>query len=752
MTPGAAEQQALIAALQLRAQGALRDAATAVLNLLGQCPQWADAHAAMAVLCADLGVPESALSHATRAVQLEPAAGRHHANRLALAERYGQQAASLRLVLLWTQQCPDDAQAWRRFTALLVAGHDIERAWFGLNRAEALAPGNAEVLALRGDLLLATGRPVEARAALERAVLRAPAQQGWRINLAVACLRLDDAAAALVVLQPVMGGPAAQAAAAADLRATALRRLMRPDDALVEQRLATSLMPTQAGYWHNLGIIHRDRADVVAALAAFDHALALAPDQPKIAWARALAEIPAICADEQQVDSVRAKLVAALDHLSATIRLDSPAQIEAWRQAAGSMQAFHAAYHGRADLPVQSRLGALIRRIMLAVHPWASTTPPMPPRRSGKLVVAIASAHVYDHSVWKIPLRGWLEQLDRRRFAIDLYHLGGRFDAVTRQAMALADQFIHSPGDEAAAVAALRANSPHVLLLPEIGMDPAVLRLAALPLAPVQAMGLGHPVTSGLPSVRWYLTSAAMQTADSDALFGETLVRLPGIGTWYAPPDRPKLNHPRRWFGLPESAVLLLSPQSLFKYQPGYDALLARIAAGAPHARLVFLCGESAAVTALFQQRLARAFSVHGLDWQQHCLFVPRQSGEGFQRLCEVCDVFLDSVGWSGFNTACEAAAAGLPILTWPGSGADGAQTHARHAAAVLTQMGLTELIAGSVDAYVEMAIALATDAAARARAAARVRAAVPLLWRDPSPVRALEDWIEQAVEEAGGV
>jgi protein O-GlcNAc transferase len=763
LAPGPAAQKILIDALAVRAKGQFRDAAVMVANLLGDHPTWADAHAAMAVLCADLGASEPAMAHAGRAVALAPRSSRHHENRLSLAERFGHHGALPALALLWTQHCPEDARAWLRFAALVLArgADESERVGQLLDRAEVLAPGNAEILALRGELWLRLGRPAEARAALERALERAT-QPGevlyWSITLAVACLRLDDARAALAVLArfdlSAADIPTEAKASIADLRATALRVLARPDEALRAQEVATAVMPGRADYWHNLGIIHRDRADVAAAQAAFDRAIVLTADspntQPMSLWARALAAVPVICADDAQIDTVRAALLMGLDRLADQIRLNTPNQIDAWRRAAGSMQTFHAAYHGRDDRSVQQRLGAMIRRIMLAAYPWAATAPPMPPRRNGKVHVAVATAHVYEHSVWKIPLRGWLQGLDRSRFFVSLYHLGGRVDAETEQAQRLADAFFHSPGDETAVVTALRADPPHVLLFPEIGMDPAVLRLAALNLAPVQAVGLGHPVTTGLSSIGWYLTSQSMQTERSDALFGERLVRLPGMGVCYTPLERHVPPYDRAHFGLPDDRVLLLSPQSLFKYQPRHDALLARIAAGAPQAALVFIEGESAVVTAVFQQRLQRAFAALGLAWREHCIFVPRQTGGGFQRLCAVCDLFLDSVGWSGFNTACEAAAAGLPMVTWPCEGDEGAQTHARHGAAVLTQMGLPETIADSADAYVAMVIALAGDDAGRAALAARVRTAVPRLWGDAAPIRAMELWIEQAVEEAG--
>ena len=73
------------------------------------------------------------------------------------------------------------------------------------------------------------------------------------------------------------------------------------------------------------------------------------------------------------------------------------------------------------------------------------------------------------------------------------------------------------------------------LLYPEIGMDPVCAKLAALRLAPVQAVGLGHPMTTGLPTMDAFLSSALMEPEDGEDWYTEQLVRLPNLGILYEP-------------------------------------------------------------------------------------------------------------------------------------------------------------------------------------------------------------------------
>jgi protein O-GlcNAc transferase len=81
-----------------------------------------------------------------------------------------------------------------------------------------------------------------------------------------------------------------------------------------------------------------------------------------------------------------------------------------------------------------------------------------------------------------------------------------------------------------------------------------------------------------------------------------------------------------------------------------------------------------------------------------------------FLGVAQLCDVFLDSLGWSGYNSALECLACALPIVTRPSPLMRG-----RHAAAILRMLGITETIAASPQEYVDIAVRLALDPAWRA-------------------------------------
>ena len=98
-------------------------------------------------------------------------------------------------------------------------------------------------------------------------------------------------------------------------------------------------------------------------------------------------------------------------------------------------------------------------------------------------------------------------------------------------------------------------------------------------------------------------------------------------------------------------------------------------------------------------------------------------------------DVVLDPPHWSGGNTALDALGAALPVVTVPG-----ALMRSRQAAAMLRELDATECIAEDTRSAAALTEALARDTERREALRARMAANRGGLFRDPRPVRRLEE------------
>ena len=380
--------------------------------------------------------------------------------------------------------------------------------------------------------------------------------------------------------------------------------------------------------------------------------------------------------------------------------------------------------------------GELAWRVLEATQPVLLPAPP--PRPGERIRVAIVSGFFCDHTIFRLFLEGWITGLDRDRFEVIGMHTGTTQDAQTEWAASQCDHFIRGLHFADSWRAAIVDAAPHVLLYPEIGMDPICFRLAAQRLARLQCVAWGHPQTTGLPTLDCFPSSALMEPPEADSFYTERLVRLPGIGVHYTPDAAATPPATRAEFGLREGVPVFWSGQALYKYHPDHDAIFPRIAAAVGDCQFVFIeFANSAAVTAAFRARLAESFAASGLDAARHCVFLPPMSQPRFIAAAALADVVLDTPGWSGGKSTLDLLALDPAIVTWPGRFMRG-----RHSAAILRQIGCEDTIARSADDYVSIAARLALDADWRQAVRGRMAAGKARAWRDPASISALEDFL----------
>src|SRR5262249_36920410 len=134
-------------------------------------------------------------------------------------------------------------------------------------------------------------------------------------------------------------------------------------------------------------------------------------------------------------------------------------------------------------------------------------------RNSKRPRIGFVSGHFCSHTVWKLMLRGWTSQLNRRRFEVIGYYTGVVADTETRAAADHCDRFVRGPMSIDDWRRPVFADSLDALIYPEVGMDPASVSLAAQRLANVQCNSWGHPETSGFPTLDYFLSSDLMEPA-----------------------------------------------------------------------------------------------------------------------------------------------------------------------------------------------------------------------------------------------
>ena len=514
--------------------------------------------------------------------------------------------------------------------------------------------------------------------------------------------------------------------------------LDRADDAIENFTVAIRVNPGDAEAWYQRGQYLLDTGRNDEAAADLAQALALQPDHAGARVAACYAELSAIYNEESEIARRRAAYEQKLRVLSKD--LDAGLLQGDLIKTFGARQPFFLAYQGGNDRALQQIYGEMVSRTVARQFPPAPL--PAPPTPGEPIRVGIVSSFFYSHSNWKIPIKGWMSQLDRSRFHVTGYHLGVMHDAQTDAAAGLCDKFVHRILDTQGWRRTILADAPHVLIYPGLLMDTSSLQLAAQRLAPVQCNSWGHPETSGLASLDYFLSSDLMEPPDAQAFYTEKLVRLPNLSIYYEPVEGAPVAVTRGELGLRPGATVFWSAQTLSKYLPQHDEVFVRIARAARDCQFVFLRHFGGAnITRVIRERLNRAFAAAGLRADDYCVFLDRMSQSKFVAAAGLSDVFLDSIGWSGCNSALESLPHGLPIVTLSGE-----FMRARHSAAILRMMGVTDTIARAIDDYVAIAVRLANEPAERQALRERMKENAHKVYRDRACIAALEDFLERAV------
>ncbi len=466
------------------------------------------------------------------------------------------------------------------------------------------------------------------------------------------------------------------------------------------------------------------------------------PDDIEAGLTLAMTRLPIIYRSEDEIAERRQLYARELQRVADIVAAAPQERAGAAIGVVGRAKPFFLSYQGHDDRPLQQAYGATIGRIAAASGRADGLQLAGPP--GDRIRVGFVTRFFHMHSVSKL-FAGWIRHLDRGRFDAIAYHLGSFRDPMLDSIAGSCNRFVTGERSAADWCKTIAADRPHVLVYLELGMDELAIQLACHRLAPVQCVTWGHPVTTGLPVMDYFLSSDLMEPADGQRHYTETLVRLPNLSIAYDPLPSEGGRLTREALGLRSSATVYVCCQSLFKYLPRYDRVFTDIALQLPDAQFLFIGDPGTPATAVFRDRVYAAFRARKLAPERHLVIVPPVPFEAFPSFLRLGDVYLDSIGWSGGNTTLEAVACDLPVVTLPTELMRG-----RHSAAILARMGLSDTVAGTLDDYVTRAVAL-SDAGRRAAMKARIAAGRPRLYGDLSAVRALETFFEQALARSFG-
>ncbi|MDD5349000.1 MAG: tetratricopeptide repeat protein [Chthoniobacteraceae bacterium] len=319
--------------------------------------------------------------------------------------------------------------------------------------------------------------------------------------------------------------------------------------------------------------------------------------------------------------------------------------------------------------------------------------------------------------------------LDPARFEVCLFVIQLNETPLTAHCRAHASTLVELPRGLAEQVRTLRQAALDVLIIGTniTAVTNQVLLLAQHRLAPLQILNYNSPLTSGLRHIDGYLTGTHAIGREAQEHHTEKMLALEGVPNcldFALAPPAARMRFERREMGINPGTVVFVSAATCYKIIPEMQETWARIIAAVPGSLLLLIPfnpnWSSGFPVKQFERSLTAVFARHGLAPGRFVLSPSLPNRAEVMELLKLGDIYLDTFPFTGSVSLIDPLALAIPPVVWE------AETHrARLASSLLRDLGITDLISGSEDAYIRLAVRLAQDPALRRRLSGEIRTAM---------------------------
>ena len=678
-------------------------------------PNYAEAHNGLGNVLKDKGQLDEAIAAYRQGIALRPnSAGLHNNLGIVLhkkGELDGAIAAYRRTVALQ----PNHAHAYSNLGIALNERGQLHEAIAATRQAIALRPDFAGAYINLGIILKQAGQLDEAIAAYRQAIALRPDHVGAHSNLGIALEEKGKLDEAIAAHRQAIAHGSNNADAHYNLGCV-LANKGQLDEAIVVYRRTIALRPNYAQAHNNLGVELNKKGELDEAVTAYRQAIALAPnyaeahsnlgtsltnrgqfDEAVAAYCQAIALRPTLAEAHVSLGTVlkeRGQIDAAIAACQQAIAI-RPNYPKALSNLALTMH-YHPACDAQAIAEEHRRWNRQHAEPLRKLIPSFGNDR-NPDRR---LRIGYVSPDFRGHAVapMALPL---LVCRDRENFEVFCYAEVLIPDAMTESFRAQADQWRSTIGLSDEQVANLIRRDQIDILVDLAGHTAGnrLLVFARKP-APVQITWLGYPNSTGVAAIDYRMTDAyADPPGFSDTLHSERLIRLPQTNWIYQPPEN-----------CPEPSQRSVSGSMRFgcfnnfaKVTEPMMKVWARILASVADSTL--LLKAKALISPDIQQYVRRIFQSEGISPERLELMGWEESAVNHLALYNQIAIALDPFPYNGTATTCEALWMGVPVITLAG------KTHvSRVGVSLLSNLGLTELIAESSEDYIRIAVELAND------------------------------------------
>ncbi len=505
-----------------------------------------------------------------------------------------------------------------------------------------------------------------------------------------------------------------------------LRTLDRTEEGIQFLRRSVAAAPQEAKVIANLGSALVDVGQYEEATDQFRQAASRDPSQPLLPL-RAGMVCPPVFPDAQSMQQTWDRMLTLCGQYAQS---KIPQELGGLLDVA-TAPPFNAQFFSHNVRPFREAYA----RIFADLHNrWPQPEWELGTRERIKIGLVVTSRH---EGIFLKSLSGVLERLDPERFEVLVFCSRTGIERIGQSSLRGVVELIPLPARLNLVADAIYATELDLLYYWEIGTDAMNYFLPFLRLAPIQCTSWGIQVTSGIPTIDYYLSSECVEPPDAADHYTEQLVLAKSLLCF-----RQRLTaacgvSPRAKFGFPDRHSIFLCAQQPGKFHPDFDPIMREILQRTEQSLLVITADPKGHSARVLTERFRRSLP----DVFDRVVFLPRLEVSDYVALIQASDVLLDPPHFGGVNTTYDGLSLGKPILTCPS-----AYHRGRYTAGCYRQLGFTGCVAADSREYIELAVRLGSDAEFRQATNSEILAHSGRLFDDDTTVREHERIFENLV------
>ena len=362
---------------------------------------------------------------------------------------------------------------------------------------------------------------------------------------------------------------------------------------------------------------------------------------------------PVVVKDNQEIDKFRGKISKCYDQI-----LENNEQLNYDNDQIIQTPHYESSYNQHDNLELNIKSVKALRKIYKELNENCITEN----KKNEKIKIGFVSEFFTNHTIGKL-FKNIIFSLDQTKFDIFVLHskrtkVSDIFNEFIEKENNNFLKNIRLPEKLNEKINFFKKEKFNILFYPDIGMSVEMYFLSLIRLAKYQIMSWGHPETTGSESIDFFLCSKSLITDETSKSYSEKLLLMDHLPMIY---EMPKIQHRIKDTELSKKNIYSC-PQTMFKFHPDFDHILAEILKKDKRGVLYLIKDNNK----IYYNKLIERFKkIENFDLER-VIFLDPLTRDDYINHLGTSSVLLDPLYFGAGNSFHESMVYGTPTVTMP--------------------------------------------------------------------------------------